>query len=116
MNPAVIASGGGGPPVCRREGFYIASEDVFFTCGYAPGAGDDPGVHAYRVGENTWYRMEIPPPEGKEPWSVVQQNRSITFDPGRNLVLMVLGKRSGDFVDAVVYGLRYNHKKAVSRR
>jgi len=116
MNPAVIASGGGGPPVCRREGFYIASEDVFFTCGYAPGAGDDPGVYVYRVGENAWYRVEIPPPEGLEPWSVVQQNRSITFDPGRNLVLMVLGERSGDFVDAVVYGLRYNHRKAISAR
>ena len=111
MNPKV-----GGAPVCRREGFYIPSEDVFFTCGYAPGSSDDPGVYVYRVGENAWYRLEIPPPEGLEKWSVVQQNRSITYDPGHNLVLMVLGKRTGDLADAVVYGMRYNHRKAISAR
>jgi len=114
MDPAV--KGGGGAPVCRREGVYIRSEDVFFTCGYAPGSSDNPAVYAYRVAENAWYRVEIPPPEGCEPWSIAQQNRSITYDPGHNLVLMVLGEKTGDLADAVVYGMRYNHAKAAAGR
>ncbi len=100
------------PPVCRREGMYIPGEDVFFTCGYPAGASDDPGVWVYRPGENRWYRVNIPPPEGMQAWSVTQQNRSMAYDPKHNLVLMVLGQRAGDLVEAVVYALRYDHSRA----
>ncbi|MBN2288915.1 MAG: hypothetical protein JXQ83_06240, partial [Candidatus Glassbacteria bacterium] len=114
MDPAVRPQGAGGPPVCRREGVYLPAEDVFFTCGYAAGSQDNPGVYVYQVASNAWYRVEIPPPEGLEAWSVAQQNRALTYDPSHGLVLMVLGRQSGDLADAVVYGLRYDHAKAVA--
>jgi hypothetical protein len=60
------------------------------------------------VGENRWYRVEIPPPSGKRPLDVVGQNRAWTYDPEHNLVLMVLGDRRGrDLAQAQVFALRY---------
>jgi len=111
-NPRVRAPGGK-PPVCRREGVYIPGEDVFFTCGYPADNKNDPAVYVYRVSENTWYRVNIPPPPGRELKEITGQNRSITYDPKHNLVLMILGRKGGgNLTEAVVYALRYNHSKA----
>ena len=38
---------------------------------------------------------------------VVGQNRSMTYDPKRNLVLMLLGEGSGNQGPAMVYALKY---------
>ena len=96
------------PPVCRREAVYIPSEDVFLTGSYPHRQSSAAGMYAYRVGENAWHRIAIPPPEGRDPRSIIGQNRALTYDPARNLVLMVLGER-GDAGKAVVYALRYRH-------
>ena len=112
MNPAFDVSNEGKPPVCRREGVYIPGEDVYFTCGYPAEKGGKPGIYVYRVSENLWYRINIPPPPGKNMRSIVGQNRAITFDSKHNLILMVLGERDGDVGKAVVYAFRYNHSKA----
>jgi hypothetical protein len=104
---------GGPPPVCRREGVYIPSQDAYFTCGYPFGDSDKGSVYVYRIGENAWYRVEIPLPEGVSQAILTGQNRALTYDPERDLVLMVLGERRGSDVGAVrVYALRYNHRSA----
>ncbi|MFC1563193.1 kelch repeat-containing protein [candidate division KSB1 bacterium] len=112
MKPTVASPKGGNPPVCRREGVYIPGEDVFFTCGYSAEKRNEPGVYVYRVSENAWHRVDIPAPPGEDMRSIVGQNRAITYDSKHNLVLMVLGERSGDVGKAVVYALRYSHSKA----
>lgn len=95
------------PPVCRREAVYIPGEDVLLTCGSPAGDEDDVGVYTYRIEENTWRRVEIPAPPGREMWEVAGQNRAMAYDPERDLVLMVLGEDLGDRGAAVVYALRY---------
>jgi hypothetical protein len=112
LNPQV--AGGGMPPACDREAVYIPGEDAMLTAGTPPDGSAGPGMYAYRPAENTWTRLEIAPPEGLESSSLVMQNRAFTYDPIHNVVLMVLGERSGDLGRAVVYGLRYNHRKAVA--
>ena len=112
MNPAFASPKDEKPPVCRREGVYIPEEDVYFTCGYTAEKRNDPGVYVYRVSENLWCRINIPPPHGKDVRSIVGQNRAITYDPENNLILMVLGERHGDVGKAVVYAMRYKHSKA----
>ena len=101
------------PPVCRREAAYIPSQDLFFTCAYPPGSHEEAGVYVYRVGQNRWFRVDIPLPEGVSQSTIAGQNRAFTYDPKNNLVLMVLGRRSGSDIGSVaVYALRYNHGKA----
>jgi len=112
MKPRMAAPKGGSLPECRREGVYIPGEDVFFTCGYPPDKNEESGVYVYRPGENAWYKVNIPPPPGRNIESVTTQNRAITYDPKHNLVLMVLGESQGDLDNAVVYALRYSHRKA----
>jgi hypothetical protein len=103
----------GGAPVCRREASYIPSQDVFFTCAYPPGKYEDAGVYVFRVGQNRWYRPDIPLPEGVSQRTIAGQNRAFTYDPKHNLILMVLGERVGSDVGSVrVYALRYNHGTA----
>jgi hypothetical protein len=103
----------GAAPVCRREAAYIPSQDVFFTCAYPSGNYENAGVYVYRVGQNRWYRVEIPLPEGISQRTLAGQNRAFTYDPKHNLILMVLGERSGSDVGKVrVYALRYNHGTA----
>ena len=104
--------GGVAAPECRREAVYIPGQDVLLTFSWPAGHGDDPGVYAYRPAENRWYRAEIPPPPGRELRDIVQQNRAATYDPKHDLVLMVLGERGGDLEQAVVYALRYDHRRA----
>ncbi len=113
LKPNTTNLPGGEAPVCRREAAYIPSQDVFFTCGYPHGKSDDAGVYVYRVGENVWYRVNIPSPVGVPQRSIAAQNRAFTYDPEHNLILMVLGDRSGSDAGSVaVYALRYNHSKA----
>jgi hypothetical protein len=99
-------------PECRREAEYIPGQDVLFTCSYPPEGPGDPSVYIYSPSSNRWMRAEISPPPGLEPNAIVIQNRSLTYDPIHDLILMVLGEREGDLVRAVVYAMRYDHKKA----
>ena len=66
----------------------------------------------YHVGENRWYRANVPRPAGKSPNEVVGQNRAWTYDPRHNLVLMVLGDGRGNDGEAQVFALRYDHSRA----
>jgi hypothetical protein len=117
QQPSVSTLAGGRAPVCRREGVYLPGEDVYFTCGYPPGQYDSAGVYIYRVGENAWYEVDIQPPPGRDIRSITGQNRAITYDPGQDLVLMLLGRRgSGDLSETVIYALRYDHRKDVLKR
>ena len=101
MKPAVAVTGESEPPECRREGMYIPGEDIFFTCSYPPGT-DKASVYVYCPGENTWHRVNIPPPPGRDMRDIVAQNRAMTYDPRHNLILMVLGDHQGDLTAAVV--------------
>jgi hypothetical protein len=112
IEPRFAPGTGGKPPVCRREAVYIPGADVMLTAGYPAGSGRDSRIYAYRVGENRWYKLDIPIPPGKRPRDVVGQNRAWTYDPKHNLVLMVLGDRSGDLARAQVFALRYDHDRA----
>jgi len=103
----------GKAPVCRREAVYVPSQDAFFTCSYPPGKSEQAGVFVYRVGQNAWHRVDIPLPEDVSQRAIAGQNRALTYDSKNNLILMVLGSRSGSDVGSVaVYALRYNHGKA----
>ena len=97
----------GKPPVCRREAVYLPEEDLFFTCSYPAGNEEDAGVYVYRIEEDAWYREEIPAPPGREIADIAAQNRAITYDPERNLILMVLGEGRGNRGNAAVYAMRY---------
>jgi hypothetical protein len=107
IEPRFAAGSGSIAPVCRSEGVYLPSADTYLTAGWLPGANSEPGFYAYRVGENRWHRLDIVPPEDRDMQDMVAQNRAWAYDPGHDLVLMVLGKRRGDLSDAVVYGMRY---------
>ena len=97
----------GKPPVCRREAVYIPEEDALFTCSSPAGDEDHVGVYVYLVEENTWRRVEIPAPPEREMREIAGQNRAMTYDPERNLLLMILGEEGRNLGDAVVYALRY---------
>jgi hypothetical protein len=111
MNPRVVAPDGGAPPVCTREGVYIPAEDVFLIYGPAPEDRTLPALWAYKVSENVWRRVDIPPVSGIETQRRASQNRAMVYDPKRNLVLLVLGT-GGDAGQAFVYALRYRHASA----
>lgn len=103
----------GGAPVCRREAVYIPSQDVFLTCGYPSEEYESPGVYVYRVGQNRWYRVDIPLAEGISQRDIAGQNRALAYDPKQNLILMVLGQRGGSDAGSVrVFALRYDHGTA----
>jgi hypothetical protein len=112
LEPGFATGTDGKPPVCRREAVYIPGQDVMLTAGSPAGSGRSSGIYAYHVGENRWYKVDIPPPSGKRPADVVGQNRAWTYDPKHNLVLMVLGDRGGDQAKAQVFALRYDHSQA----
>jgi hypothetical protein len=96
------------PPVCRREAVYLPRHDVLLTCGCPAGEDEETAaVYAYRIEANTWDRLEIPTPPGRKLAEIVGQNRSMTYDPDRGLVLMILGDGPGDRGDVVVYALKY---------
>ena len=107
MDPQVRTPDGR-PPTCRREAVYLPEEDVLLTAGYPAGDEDGAGLYVYDVAENTWHRTDIPAPEGREMADVAGQNRSMTYDPKRDLVLMILGEGRGNQGPAMVYGLRYS--------
>jgi hypothetical protein len=111
MNPRVVAPEGAAPPVCTREGVYIPAEDVFLIYGAAPEDRTLPAMWAYKVSENVWRRIDIPPMSGIETQRRASQNRAMVYDPKRNLVLLVLGT-GGDAGQAFVYALRYRHASA----
>jgi hypothetical protein len=87
----------GASPTASREGVYIPREDVFLLCGAR--------LWAFKPGENVWRTLDISPP------GPLTQNRALVYDPGHDLVLLVLGS-SGDAGRARVYGLRYRHGAA----
>jgi hypothetical protein len=107
IEPHFSLGTGGNAPVCRREAVYVPEEDVLLTSGAANGFEDKPGLWAYHVGRNCWFKLDINPPEGKTMRDMVAQNRAWTYDPKHKIVLMVLGERDGDVGRAVVYGMRY---------
>jgi hypothetical protein len=109
IEPQFAPGAGDKSPGCRREAVYLPREDVMLT---ASGSGENRDVYAYHVGENRWYRSNIPAPPGKSPSDIVGQNRAWTYDQQRNLVLMVLGDRGGDGANAQVFALRYAHQQA----
>ena len=93
--------------MCRREAVYIPEEDVLLTASYPAGDEDAAGVYVYRVEENVWCQAPVPALPGREMREVVGQNRSMTYDPKRNLVLMLLGEGPGNMGPAMVYALKY---------
>lgn len=92
MQPPVLA-----PPACMREAVYLPRQDIFFTYGAA--------AWAYKPGENAWRKIDLPLPPGLEPRQSAGQNRAMVYDPGRDLILLVLGT-GGDAGTASVYALR----------
>jgi hypothetical protein len=103
----------GRPPACRREAIYLADEDVLLTCSCPAGDEDDVGVYLYDVGENVWSRLSVAAPPEREMWEIAGQNRAMTYDPERGLILMVLGEESrSDRGRVMVYALRYRHSNA----
>lgn len=111
IQPGFAGSTGGRPPVCLREAVYLPKWDVLLTAG-SPAGGQAPSLYAYHVGENRWHRLQIPAPPGRQASDLVSQNRAWTYDPGHDLVLMVLGGTRTDRGRAEVFGLRYDHEKA----
>ena len=106
LDPAV--AGGGPAPVCMREAVYLPAADIFLTWSYQPGKEDNPAAWSYSPGSNLWRRIEMPIPPGLDANDLAGQNRSVTYDPERNLVLMVLGAEKGSNGGPVeVYALRY---------
>ena len=85
------------------------------TSGAPAGSKEEPALWAYRVGENRWYKLNIPVPPGKRPAELTGWNRAWAYDPARNLVLMILGERVGDDSLSQVFALLYDHAKATQR-
>jgi Galactose oxidase, central domain len=108
IEPRFAPGTGGKPPVCRREAVYLPDDDVYLTAGAPASDNAEPGLWAYRVAENRWYRVDIEPPEGKTMRDMLGQNRAWTYDPIHDMVFMILGERDGDVGRAVVYGMRYD--------
>ena len=99
----------GTPP----EGVYIPHDDAYFTLGFNPDRRGDPGVYVYRVAENTWYRVNIPPPAGRYMKNIVRPNLSITYDSIHDLVMMLICEIPySNLCNTQVYALKYNHKNA----
>src|SRR5262249_17196339 len=94
-----------------RESVYIAREDVLLTYGPAPEDRNAPAMWAYKLGENAWRRVEIPPMTDIEPARRASQNRAMVYDAARDLVFLILGT-GGDAGKAHVYALRYRHASA----
>lgn len=101
----------GAAPACSREAVYIPHEDVFLTYGPAPEDRTLPALWAYKVGENNWQRLDIPPMTDIDPPTRAGQNRAMVYDADRDLIFLVLGTR-GDQGRAVVYAMRYRHASA----
>ncbi len=100
--------GGGPAPVCAREAVYLPQRDLFLTWSRQPGNSGAAGeAWAYSPSANTWRRLNIPEPEDREAGITLSQNRSVAYDPARDLVLMVVGQGGGNQGPVVVYGLRY---------
>jgi len=97
----------GRPPVCRREAVYLSEQDVLLTGSYPAGDEDAAGIYVYRVGENAWHRAPVPAPPGRGMKEVAGQNRAMTCDPERDLVLMLLGEGRGNMGPVMVYALKY---------
>jgi len=116
IEPQFAPDMGGTPPVCRREAVYIPDDDVMLTAGQPANSTEPVSLYAYHVGRNRWYKLHIPPPDGKRPVDLGGQNRAWTFDPKHNLVLMVLGDRGGDQARAQVFALRYHHSRALRKQ
>jgi len=79
---------------------------ILYDRGYPAGDEENAGGYVYRVAENAWHRLDLSPPPDREMKEMVGQNRAMTYDPERDLVLMVLGKQSGgNLGQAAVYAL-----------
>lgn len=101
-------AGGGAAPVCMREAVYLPDQDVFLTWSRQPGEAGGPATWAYYPVSNVWRRLDIPAPEGRDASVLIAQNRAVTYDPSRKLVLMVLGGEArGNRGPVEVYALKY---------
>ena len=115
VQPRFAESTDGKPPVCLREAVYLPKWDVMLTAG-SPAGKQEASVYAYHVGENCWHRLQLPVPPGRQASDLVSQNRAWTYDPGHDLVFMVLGRKRSDLGTAEVFALRYDHERAVAAR
>ncbi len=105
LNPSV--QGGGPAPVCQREAVYLPERDLFLTWSYQPGKAGAGEAWGYSPSANAWRRLDIPEPEDHDAGVTVSQNRCVAYDPGHDLILMVLGQGGGNSGPTVIYGLRY---------
>jgi hypothetical protein len=110
-NPRVASPEGTAVPVCTREAVFLPREDIFLIYGPAPEDRNLPALWAYKVSEDAWRRVDIPPMTGIEPGRRASQNRAMVYDPNRDLVLLILGT-GGDEGQAVVYSMKYRHEQA----
>ena len=111
IEPAFAPGTGGKPPVCDREAVYLPKYDVMLTAGYPAGT-REASLYAYHVGENRWYKLNLPAPPGRTAADLVGQNRAWAYDAAHDLVLMVLGQGRGNLGTAQVYAMRYDHTRA----
>ncbi len=112
IEPQFAPGTGGRAPECVREAVYLPKDDVMLTAGRPAGTREVGAIWAYHVGENRWYKVDLPLPPGKRANDLIGQNRAWAYDPEHNLVLMVLGDRPGDEGRAQVFALRYDHSRA----
>ena len=106
IEPQFAPGTGGRAPECVREAVYLPKDDVMLTAGRPAGTREAGAIWAYHVGENRWYKVDLPLPPGKRANDLIGQNRAWAYDPEHNLVLMVLGDRPGDEGRAQVFALR----------
>jgi hypothetical protein len=111
MQPKVVAPEGAAPPECTRESVYIPGDDVVLVYGPAPQERNMPAIWEYSLSENVWRRVKIEPMTDIDPRRRAGQNRAMVYDPGHDLVLLVLGP-GGDAGPSAVFAMRYRHAQA----
>jgi hypothetical protein len=93
----------GDNPGASREAAYLPAAGVLLISSPAPEDRSVLAVWAYAPGDNTWRRVPTSF-AGASPRGAAGQNRAMVYDPGRDLLLLVLGETAGR---AAVYGMRY---------
>ncbi len=106
----LFSAGTDGYPVigCSREAVYLPDDDVFFTVGKPSDDTTEPGFWAFRIENNTWYKLDLMPPEGWTLDDMKRANRAWAYDPKHDIVFMVLGESNTS--TAALYGLRFDFR------
>jgi hypothetical protein len=108
LEPRMAPNSGNVPPGCNREMVYLPKDDVALTYGPAPGKEAGPALWLYRCAENIWERIAMAAPPGVAPSVARGQNRALVYDPGHELVYLVLG--AGNQAQTLVYALRFRDR------